>query len=99
MGYFPTTNDISEKGQCLNLRGSTGDPPVPLGDSPSGTEAVVKIPAVAGLFQAFRHSVRRVAGRDGPVAHATLRLRHYPDTVAGGRFTRSFTVLPFPGAL
>src|SRR5881409_4370675 len=52
--------------------GSTGDPPVPVGDPPTGTsKATPKDSAVLISRRCPAHSVRRVAGRHRPVACAT----------------------------
>jgi len=52
--------------------GSTGDPPVPVGDSPTGTsKAAPRNRPSSFPSDCPSHSVRRVAGRHRPVACAT----------------------------
>src|SRR6266576_1958839 len=57
--------------------GSTGDPPVPSGDSPDGTRARLSSMSTADRNGAQCRSGRRVADRGGRVARAT----HFRNTV------------------
>src|SRR6266568_7052408 len=58
------------------VAGSTGDPPVPSGDSPDGTGAAVRANG-HGLSQHYS-SGRRVADRSGRVARTT----HFQNTLS-----------------
>ena len=62
--------NIQSLGRVFKM-GGTGDPPVPVGDSPTGMEKGLVFLRQNSRIEAFPRSVRRVAGRYRPVACAT----------------------------